>query len=161
MTTIQHLSAAINRWVEYLLFGLGFSMALVVALQVFFRYVLNHSLFWSEELARFMLVWLSFLGASTAYKRGLHPGVDFLTARLSVFLQTACSHLVRIVSLSFFIAMIIYGVQFAYFIRAQISPALYLPKWVVFAIIPASGLILAIHCLAFIAAAVEDRRRDR
>jgi TRAP-type C4-dicarboxylate transport system permease small subunit len=136
-------------------------MALVVALQVFFRYILNHSLFWSEELARFMLVWLSFLGASTAYKRGLHPGVDLLTAGLPASLRDACSHLVHIVSLLFFIAMIIYGVQFAFFIRAQISPALYLPKWTIFAIIPASGLILAIHCLAFISAAVEDHRRDR
>lgn len=161
MTAIQHLSSAVNRWIETLLFGLGLSMALLVALQVFFRYVLNHSLFWSEELARFMLVWLSFLGASTAYKRGVHPGVDLLTARLSPFFRTACAHLVHLVSLLFFIAMIIYGVQFAHFIRAQISPALYLPKWTVFAIIPVSGLILAIHCMAFIAAAVEDRRRDR
>ncbi|KPJ76164.1 MAG: C4-dicarboxylate ABC transporter permease [Deltaproteobacteria bacterium SG8_13] len=150
-----------NRWVEYLLFGLGLSMALVVAMQVFFRYVLNHSLFWSEELARFMLVWLSFLGASAAYKRSLHPGVDILTSRLSAPLRKACSQLVHIVSLVLFTVMIIYGAQFAHFIRAQISPALYLPKWAVFVIIPASGLILAIHCLAFMASAHKDDRRDR
>ena len=36
MTAIEKLSAAVNRWIEYLLFGLGLSMALVVALQVFF-----------------------------------------------------------------------------------------------------------------------------
>ena len=161
MTTIQQLSAAINRWVEYLLFGLGLSMALVVAMQVFFRYALNHSLFWSEELARFMLVWLSFLGASTAYKRSLHPGVDILTSRLSPSLRNVCSHLVHVVSLALFVVMIIYGAQFAYFIRAQISPALYLPKWTVFAIIPASGVILAIHCLAFMGAAYRDHARDR
>ncbi len=161
MRLIQQFSAAINRWIEYLLFGLGLSMAMVVALQVFFRYVLNHSLFWSEELTRYMLVWLSFLGASTAYKRGLHPGVDILTARLPAALQKGCAYLVYIVSFLLFVVMILYGAQFAYFIRAQISPALYLPKWTVFAIIPASGLILAIHCVAFAAATIEDRRRDR
>ena len=161
MKSIKHLSAALNHWVEYLLFGLGLSMALVVALQVFFRYVLNHSLFWSEELARFMLVWLSFLGASTAYKRGLHPGVDVLTTRLSATLQKVCLQLVHLFSLILFGTMVVYGTQFAYFIRAQISPALYLPKWTVFSIIPISGLILAIHCLAFIAAEAKDDRRDR
>ena len=161
MNRIQQLSAAIHHWVEFLLFGLGLSMALVVALQVFFRYVLNHSLFWSEELARFMLVWLSFLGASTAYKRSLHPGVDVLTSRLSPPWKKACELLVYIVSLALFLVMIVYGTGFAYAIRAQISPALYLPKWSVFSIIPASGLILAIHCLAFIAAANKDDRRDR
>ena len=161
MSRIHQLSAAINRWVEFLLFGLGLSMALVVALQVFFRYVLNHSLFWSEELARFMLVWLSFLGASTAYKRGLHPGVDVLTSRLSPPLQKACAHLVHVASLALFIVMIIYGAEFAYFIRAQISPALYLPKWTVFAIIPVSGLVMAIHCLASLVAAHKEDPRDR
>ena len=160
MSPLEHLSAVVNRWVEYLLFGLGFSMALVVALQVFFRYGLNHSLFWSEELARFMLVWLSFLGASTAYKRGVHPGVDLLTERLSTSYQKICRHLVHIVSLMLFAVMIVYGVQFAYVIRAQISPALYLPKWAVFAIIPASGLIFTIHCLAFLTTAGKDNRRD-
>ena len=160
MTAIQQLSAAINRWVEFLLFGLGLSMALVVAMQVFFRYALNHSLFWSEELARFMLIWLSFLGASTAYKRGVHPGVDLFTARLSPPLQRFCLQLVHIVSLTLFVVMIVYGVQFAYVIRAQISPALYLPKWAVFAIIPASGLIFTIHCLAFLTTAGKDDRRD-
>ena len=108
-----------------------------------------------------MLVWLSFLGASTAYKRGLHPGVDVLTSRLSRSLQKTCSQLVHVVSLVLFTVMVGYGVYFAFFIRAQISPALYLPKWTVFAIIPASGLILTVHCLAFIAAAYKDNRRDR
>ena len=161
MIAIQRLSTAVNRWVEYLLFGLGLSMAMVVAMQVFFRYVLNHSLFWSEELARFMLVWLSFLGASAAYKRGLHPGVDVLTSHLPPIVQKACTHLVHIVSLVLFTVMIVHGAAFAHFIRAQISPALYLPKWTVFAVIPASGLILFVHCLAHIAAAFEDVRRDR
>ena len=160
MNPLEHLSSAVNRWVEYLLFGLGFSMALVVALQVFFRYVLNHSLFWSEELARFMLIWLSFLGASTAYRRGVHPGVDLLTARLSPPVQRFCLQLVHIFSLTLFVVMIVYGVQFAYVIRAQISPALYLPKWTIFAIIPASGLIFTIHCLAFMTTAGKDDRRD-
>ena len=76
MESLERLSRKINFWVEYLLFGLGFAMAALVAVQVFFRYVLNHSLFWSEELARYFLVWLTFLGASVAYYRKVHPGID-------------------------------------------------------------------------------------
>lgn len=62
MDALERISRSVNHWVEYVLFGLGFTMSVVVAVQVFFRYALNHSLFWSEELARYILVWLTFLG---------------------------------------------------------------------------------------------------
>lgn len=159
MEKIDRLSSHVNRWVEYVLFGLGLSMALIVATQVFFRYVLNHSLFWSEELARYLLVWLTFLGASVAYKRNLHPGVDLLVDRLPAGLRKSFSLIVQGISLGLFGVMVIYGVQFAYFIRAQISPALVLPKWTVFTIIPLSGLILILHALAFISSQLKDTRR--
>ena len=83
MLPIHKISRTINRWIEYLLFGLGFSMALVVALQVFFRYVLNHSLFWSEELARFLLIWIGVLGAAYAFRTGVHLGLDVLPKKLT------------------------------------------------------------------------------
>jgi TRAP-type C4-dicarboxylate transport system permease small subunit len=161
MVMIDRISASLNRWVEYLLFVLGFAMAMIVATQVFSRYVLNHSLFWSEELARYLLVWLTFLGASTAYKRRLHPGVDVLVSRLPASLQKSISILVHAISLALFAVMVVYGLQFAYFIRSQITPALYLPKWTVFSIIPLSGSILIIHALAFISDGFKEHGRDR
>ena len=131
---------------------MGIAMALIVALQVFCRYVLNHSLFWSEELARYLLVWLSFLGATVAYYRKLHPGIDFFILRLNLSLQRYLRIFVYLVSISLFVVMIYHGVSFAYFIKAQISPALAIPKWIIFAVIPISGSVFLIHCLAFIQA---------
>jgi len=154
---LHFLSRLLNRWIEYLLFGLGFSMAVIVAVQVFFRYVLNQSLFWSEELARFMLVWLTFLGASVAYHRGVHPGIDMLYTRLPAAWQRLTAIFVHLVSIAFFVVMIVYGVQFSYFVRLQISPALYLPKWIIFAIIPVSGAILLVHALAFLLQEIRGR----
>ncbi len=149
LTTLQKFCAALNQAVEYLLFGLGLSMALVVAVQVFCRYVLNASLFWSEELARYMLVWLTFFGATVAYYRNLHPGVDALTARLSPGKKRLTRLMVHLVCMLLALVMIISGTQFAWFIRRQISPALGLPKWIILAVIPASGCILFLYGLAF------------
>ena len=141
--------ATVNQGVEYLLFGLGFSMAILVAVQVFCRYVLNSSLFWSEELARYMLVWLSFLGATVAYYRNLHPGVDALVSKISADKRRITRLLVHITVISLALIMVISGCQFAWFVRMQISPAMAVPKWIILAVIPLSGAIFFIYALAF------------
>ena len=158
MGFLDRLSRGVNRWTEFAVFGLGATMAAVVAVQVFFRYVLNQSLFWSEELARFQLVWLTFLGAAVAYRRGAHPGIDALHARLPPAWRRATTVLVHGVSAALFAVMIVYGAQFAYFVRNQISPALGLPKWIVFAVIPVGGALLLVHAVAFLAAEVRGGR---
>ncbi|NOX34739.1 MAG: TRAP transporter small permease [Deltaproteobacteria bacterium] len=147
---IKRFSFLINHWIEYLLFSLGFTMTLVVAVQVFCRYILNHSLFWSEELARFLLVWLTFLGASCAYYRKANPGVDFLYAKLPLVLKKISSVFTHLASMALFVVMIVYGCKFAWFVRLQISPALQIPKWIVLSIIPVSGVLLMIHAAAFL-----------
>lgn len=144
------MSSWCNRLAEYSLLGLGILMTLIVVSQVFCRYVLNDSLFWSEELARFLLVWLTFLGASVAYWRGMHPGVDVLYARLPSPAKRINRIIVHLLSLFFFAIMIGYGVKFAYFIRLQTTPALGLAKWIIFAIIPASGILFTLHGVAML-----------
>ena len=124
-------------------------MALIVAVQVFCRYVLNSSLFWSEELARYMLVWLSFLGATVAYYRNLHPGVDTVTSRLSASKQRISRLLVHIITMALGIVMLISGTQFAWFIRMQVSPALSMPKWIILIIIPFGGVLFFVYALLF------------
>ncbi len=150
----QNLSDGVNRKVEWLLFAMGISMTLIVVCQVFARYVLNHSLFWSEELARYLLVWLTFLGASTAYYRGMHPGVDVCYLRLSFRWQRATRISVHLVSLALFGVMVIKGTAFAWFLRFQISPALALPKWVIMAIVPLAGGVLMVHGVRFLVEAI-------
>ena len=160
MRLIERLSKAINRWIEYSLFALGLTMALIVATQVFFRYALNESLFWSEELARFLLVWLTFLGATVAYHRKVHPGIDVFVARMPLPLQKASALLSHLASMALFTVMIYYGCQFAYFVRLQISPALQLPKWFILSIIPLSGAIFMVHLSAAMSREFKRGRHD-
>ncbi len=160
MDALERISRSVNHWVEYVLFGLGFAMSVVVAVQVFFRYALNHSLFWSEELARYLLVWLTFLGASVAYRRNIHPGIDIFYVRMPTSIQRRISIFIHFISMILFGVMIFYGVQFSYFVRFQISPALYLPKWIVFSIIPLSGVILMIHGVTFLVDEIKGKNVD-
>ena len=154
---LEGISRRANAMAEQALFGLGAVMVAVVAAQVFFRYALNHSLFWSEELARYILVWLTFLGATVAYSRGAHPRIDLWAAGsnpLRARLMRIGAHLVAI---AFALLLVIYGGQFAYFVRLQISPALQIPKWIIMLVMPVSGLLMLLHALAAIVSEIRER----
>lgn len=151
MALLDGLSRRTNALIEKALFGLGALMVIVVAAQVFFRYALNHSLFWSEELARYILVWMTFLGATVAYRRGAHPRIDLLANGRRPRRERAMRMAAHLVAVAFCGLLVVYGAQFAYFVRLQISPALQLPKWIVMLVLPVSGLLMLLHALAAIA----------
>ena len=96
-----------------------------------------------------MLVWLSFFGATVAYYRNLHPGVDALTSRLSAAKRRISQQLVYITTMGLAMIMVISGTQFAWFVRMQISPALSIHKWIILIVIPLSGVLLFVYALAF------------
>lgn len=62
--------------------GLIISMTVIILAQVFFRYVINSSLTWSEELAKLMMIWLAFLIAPLAYRWGANVSIEII---LSLF----------------------------------------------------------------------------
>lgn len=150
-TILARVSTIINKVVETFIFFLGMIMATVMAVQVFYRYVLNHSLFWSEEFGRICLVWLSFLGATAAFKRHMHIGIDFLTAKFPQKLKKTVELFSAILSIIFFGVLFFFGVSFVKFVSAQKTAAIGLPMSIPYSIIPISGLIFAVHAANFIA----------
>ncbi len=145
---LDRVSQALNRRIKGVVCAMGMTMALVVAVQVVSRYGFNHSLFWSEELARFLLIWLSFLGATVAYCHGVHPGVDSLVRRMPEQWRTLTALLSYLAGAALFTVMVVSGTQFAWFVRLQIFPATGLAKWIIMAVVPVSGIIFLVHCLA-------------
>lgn len=160
MTKAESLSLACNRFTERSLLVLGLAMSVIVIAQVFSRYILNHSLFWSEELARYILVWLTFLGSCVAYYRGMHPGINLIYRRLPRHLKRISKILVLLLSLVFFSVMIWYGFQFSFFVRLQTTAALSLPKWTIFSIIPISGIILSLHAVAMLSKEIISKPKE-
>lgn len=85
----------------------GFNLILFIVLiilatmQVLFRYVLQYPLPWTEELARFTLVWVTFLGAASVTRRKLHLAVDFFVTKLPARASRAISFFFYILILIF------------------------------------------------------------
>jgi TRAP-type transport system small permease protein len=120
--------------------------------------VLNHSLFWSEEVGRICLVWISFLGASAAYKRRAHIGIDFLVSRLPHGLQHTFAILVVLLSLFFFMLLFIYGVIFVHFISGQKTAALGFPSALPYTVIPLSGALFSVHAVSHLCLLLQRRK---
>lgn len=80
--------ASLGNWIIRLMEGINlflFVLLLLLAVtQVLFRYMLLIPLPWTEELARFTLVWVTFLGAASVTRRKLHIAVDYFMAKLPV-----------------------------------------------------------------------------
>jgi TRAP-type C4-dicarboxylate transport system permease small subunit len=120
---------------------------LLVLLQVFFRYVLNESLFWAEELIRNGLVWGVMLGlSSVAYQRS-HIRIDLLEAILPPGGQRALQFVCNSLVLAFCLTLMWTGAQFVDRTWFQNSPTLEVPKWTVYFAIPIGAALEALFTL--------------
>ena len=97
---------ALDGFAYLLLVSATLVMVISILLQVFFRYVMNAPLYWSEEIARYAFVWLVFIGAAIASKRGSHIGVDYVVMHLPEVPKNVLAILVNLLVL-FFISCVI------------------------------------------------------
>jgi TRAP-type C4-dicarboxylate transport system permease small subunit len=123
------------------------ALALIAALQVFYRYVLDDSLFWSEELMRSLMVWVAFLTAGVTYSRGemlgMHFVLDIVPAAVRHWLELAG----RLLTVLFLLVVAWYGLDFMLRTSEQESVALEISVAWIHASIPVGCLLLAAHVL--------------
>lgn len=124
-------------WISYALL-IVFSSAMVIStfLQVIFRYLLNHPLFWSEELSRYCFVWIVFVGAAIATKQGAHIGVDYLVKKLPSRFKNYLRIAINILIISFLVIIIIQSILVVIVNMSQYSPAIRIPMGLIYLAIP-------------------------
>ena len=147
---MQRASDIIDRVTQMVLLIVLSAMAVAVFLQVIFRYVLNLPLFWTEEFARYCLVWSSLLGAAVAMKRGQHIAVSFFVERYPASIRRLLSS-VALLSVAAILAVITWGgIHLVMVTRAQISPALRLSMSIPYLAVPIGSAIMLFHAIVSI-----------
>ena len=123
-------------------------MAFIIVImfgQVLFRYIFNQSLSWSEELAKFIFVWLTFLGAAICLKERMHIGVEFLIERLPVKWKRYFELFQTVLITLFNVAMSVIGFCWVWEVSGTLSPAMSLPLNIVFyAALPVASVLSAV-----------------
>ncbi len=122
-------------------------MVVVVFAQIIFRFFIGSSLSWSEELARYLMIWLSFLGASAGVRRGAHVGVEFLLRSLPGRKRAFLSKLILALGLLFFLIVFWKGITILKVVRYQSSPAMGISMMYPYMAISVGGFISLIHIL--------------
>jgi len=143
----------IDTLLRYTLILLMTLIVLDVSWQVITRFVLPTPSSYTEELARFLLIWISLLGAAYAYAHRLHLGIELLAARLS----GRGKHWLAIIGyglsgLFALLALVIGGSQLTLLTLElkQVSGALGLPMAYVYCVLPISGGLMVLFSLDFI-----------
>lgn len=145
---MQKLSDFLNKIVSRLLVMFFMIMTVILNIQVFARYIMNSSLSWSEESARFLFVWIVAIGASIGVKEKFHVVVSILTDRLPKSVQTAVRFAVSMLMAVIACVLLYSGSLLLRSVSVQVSASLNLPMPVLYACIPISAFLMLIHIIA-------------
>ncbi len=110
--------------------GLMAAITLLTLVQVIWRYGFNQPITWSEEVARYSFVWVTFIGAATLLRlRDGHPELDTVHARVGPALRRAIDIFSRLMIVVCSIAIAAGGFRMMFLQRSQLSPSLEIPMF--------------------------------
>ena len=135
---------------EYVLIACMAAMTLDVLWGVFSRFILGSQTRWTEELAIYLLIWISLLGASLTYGERGHLGVDYFVQKLDPKAQLLAAILVEVAVLLFSMFGLVYGgwmLVSKTLAAGQVSPTLGWPMGFVYLAAPVSGVFFTLFAL--------------
>jgi TRAP-type C4-dicarboxylate transport system permease small subunit len=143
-----------NSWALILLTG---TMAVLVFANVVTRYALNFSIVWVEELTRYMMVWVGFLGSGLVLRLGAHIAVDTFQDRLPPAGARAMRAFIVLLLGITFAAMVWLGIRYVGFAWDQTTPILQWRMAYVYLAIPIGSVLMLLHLALIARAFVADR----
>jgi TRAP-type C4-dicarboxylate transport system permease small subunit len=131
--------------VEFALVGLMLALCIDIFAGVFSRYVAGRALPWYDELARYLFIWMCFLGAAVAIRRRAHFGVNLLVARFAPPLRRAARVFGWAVVMAYGVFITVQGLHVMEGVSVQESPALGIALSWVFLAVPVHGVLSALY----------------
>jgi len=156
MPLLQRFSWTINALVEKVLFVIGAAICIILFAQVVSRYA-GASLGWSEEVSRHLLVAITFLGGTVAYKRASFIGLKGFGHKLGPAAQQAIVVGLQVLTLACFGLIAWFGVAYTVKAAEHTSSSLQIPMAVPFSVIPVAFVIFVVHVLADIGRTLERK----
>lgn len=132
-----------NRWVLIIILA---AMALMVFANVALRFLTDQSILWVEEVSRYLMIWMTFLGAGLVLRYGGHIGIDTLQESFPRA-GPALRGFIFLFMLGFFAFMIWIGSRYAMLTWGQTTPVMQIPVGIVYLAMPVGFALLSLHLL--------------
>lgn len=155
MKTFERIFVAANQWALILLLS---GMSVVVFANVTLRYTTNFSIIWAEEVARYLMIWMTFLGAGLALRVGGLVAITNLQEAIGPNPQRILRLIIVVSLLVFFAVMIWVGYGYATRMQFQMTPATRIPFSMIYAAMPIGFALLTIHLLLIARGFIREHR---
>ena len=142
------IRAQVDSVLEKVLVVIMSTMVINVLWQVFSRYILANPSSFTDELARYLMIWVGVLGAAYVAGKGNHVAITYFSEKFSSANQKKVQTFINLTILTFAIlGMLMGGVRLVYItlVLEQLSPALKIPLGVVYSVIPISGILIIFY----------------
>ncbi len=151
---LRNIKTSVDKVLEWTLIILMAANVLNVLWQVFTRFVLKNPSSFTEELARYLLIWVGLLGASYVAGRKMHLAIDVLINRLTGRARRLAEYLIEVSIFIFALFVMVFGGLRLVIITHtlnQISAVLRIKLAYVYLVLPLSGLLLIFYSIIFMA----------
>lgn len=127
-------------------------MVIVVFVATCVRYLTVMSLPWAEEVARYSMVWIAYIGASLGIKRNAHLGVEAALLLLPQGTRKYFDYLRYLIIILFNVLIAYYTFQIiqSQISTEQVSPSLRIPMWFAYGAVPVGAVLMAWRCIQMI-----------
>ena len=153
LNRIERILVACNRWLLILLL---LAMACIVFANVVLRYSTGDSIVWAEEVARHLMIWVTFLGAGLVLRFGGHVAIDNLhqavSTRAARWLRTVVAVGIGI----FCLVMIYFSILYVWATRFQTTAATDIPISFIYLAMPVGFLLMFVHLLFIVRGYIAD-----
>ena len=124
-----------------------FAAILAVAfISVFFRYVLNNSIVWAEEVMRYAFIWMFFLCMPEATRTASHICLDIIPSLIHGKVKTIVEVLIEVINIVFLFIVVYFGVKISLINMSQTSAALRIPYGCIYFALPTGAVLMMIFC---------------
>ncbi len=139
---LERINDVSMRLCRYAVIALMIGITAIVCAGVFWRYFLNDALSWTEETAKFVMVWLVFAGAPIALRKGGHASINVLPDMLPERLRQGLFVLIYLMILWFLAVLIDQGIAFALQAKSQTTATTNISMLYIFSAMPIGGMIM-------------------